>query len=438
MNIGRENEQIEFKESLSQLDKGLRSLSAMLNRSGQGTVYFGVDDNGNVNKKITIGKNTLLEIRNRAKQLIEPQIVLNIVEKMSDEGEVFIAVSANGYDIPYSCDGKFYIRTAASDETITTSLLRKMLVNNTVDIIRQIPSKNQDLTFRKLIGQLTAAGYHVRDNNQFCRYFSLLNEENRFNLMAYLLADENDISMKVAEFSGIDKTKMSSRTEYGNQCLINSVNTVLDYFKALNVTKVDLSEGKRKETALFDYEAFREAWINACLHNSWQEGLPPAVYLFDDRIEVISYGGLTYRLSKEDFYSGVSMPVNRSLLFVFAAVGLAEQTGHGVPKIIESCGKEAFIFSENMITVRIPFRFLPDYVLNRKEKRETTLSENQKIVMKYLADHGFSTLQEAADYVHLSLPGVKKIVAGLQKQGYVKRNGSKKNGRWEVYYKDIL
>ena len=48
VNLGDENETQEFKESLSQLDKGLKSLSAMLNRGYKGTVYFGVKDNGDI------------------------------------------------------------------------------------------------------------------------------------------------------------------------------------------------------------------------------------------------------------------------------------------------------------------------------------------------------------------------------------------------------
>ena len=55
MNLGQENEKQEFKLGLGQLDKGLKSLSAMLNRSGEGTVFFGVDDDGNV-KGLDIGK----------------------------------------------------------------------------------------------------------------------------------------------------------------------------------------------------------------------------------------------------------------------------------------------------------------------------------------------------------------------------------------------
>ena len=77
MNLGKENETQEFKESLSQLDKGLKSLVAMLNRSGAGTVYFGVKDNGDV-KGLDIGKNTLMDIRQKIADLIEPKIVCEI------------------------------------------------------------------------------------------------------------------------------------------------------------------------------------------------------------------------------------------------------------------------------------------------------------------------------------------------------------------------
>lgn len=48
MNFGIENESQEFKGSLAQLDKAIKSLTAMVNKNSRGTVYFGVDDNGNV------------------------------------------------------------------------------------------------------------------------------------------------------------------------------------------------------------------------------------------------------------------------------------------------------------------------------------------------------------------------------------------------------
>lgn len=44
MKLGNENEYQEFKEVCEQLDKGLKSITSMLNKHGSATVYFGVDD----------------------------------------------------------------------------------------------------------------------------------------------------------------------------------------------------------------------------------------------------------------------------------------------------------------------------------------------------------------------------------------------------------
>ena len=73
MNLGMEDETQEFKEGLGQLDKGLKSITAMLNKHGRGTVYFGVKDNGDV-CGLAIGKKTLMDIRNIISSKIEPRI----------------------------------------------------------------------------------------------------------------------------------------------------------------------------------------------------------------------------------------------------------------------------------------------------------------------------------------------------------------------------
>ena len=78
MNLGKENGTTEFKESLGQLDKGIRSLSAMLNRHRGGTVYFGVDDDGNV-IGLDVGNNSLETVRNAVRSLIKPQITPIII-----------------------------------------------------------------------------------------------------------------------------------------------------------------------------------------------------------------------------------------------------------------------------------------------------------------------------------------------------------------------
>ncbi|MCH3976668.1 MAG: putative DNA binding domain-containing protein [Bacilli bacterium] len=431
MNIGKESEFIENKESLGQLDKGLKSLTAMLNRHNSGVVYYGTKDNGDV-IGITVGKNTLQDIRLRIREIIQPRIVSEIEVLYDENKKAFIKVSANGSDKPYSCDGRYFIRVIDSDEQMSNDILRKMLLDGDLDLIKQVESDNQDLSFSQCCSFLAARNLHVKDNEGFKRSYGLLTKNNRLNILAFILSDQFNIPIKVVRFNGTDKSAMSSWTDFGDQCLLLSNYQVFQNIKSLDSSRVELVQGIRKETDLFDLEAFREAWNNACVHNRWVSMLPPSVFVFDDRIEVVSYGAIPYGLTKEGFFEGTSMPTNRALFSLFLAAKLTEQSGHGVPIIKSKYGKEAFSFDNGMIKVTIPFSYVPDFVDRRKneESAVSSLTTKQLLVYKYLISNPQSTLGEVALKTALSLAGVKKIVLMLQKKNLIKRLGSKKNGEW--------
>ena len=310
MNLGREDEFQEFKEGLGQLDKGLKSITAMLNRHNVAIVYFGVDDNGNI-VGLQVGKDTLMDIRNKMRDKIEPRIYPDIKEEKDENGKKYIKVSVTWADIPYSYDGRYYIRNVSSDEQASNEILRKMLASSDADIIRQKTSHKQNLTFKAFFAELSGSGIHPKDSEELYGNYGLLNRDGKFNLNAYLMSDEND---------------------------------------------------------LFDFQSFREAWINACLHNDWNNAIAPSVYMYDDRIEVVSYGGIPYSLSIEGFFSGTSVPVNKSLLTIFMAAKYAEQSGHGVPTIVEKYGCRAFSFDNGMIKVTIPLAFEREEIINRVNK----------------------------------------------------------------------
>ena len=435
MNLGMENEKQEFKLGLGQLDKGLRSLSAMLNRNAEGTVYFGVDDDGTI-QGLDIGKRTLLDIRSRTAELIEPRVILDINELKDEAGKSYIRVHAEGSNIPYSCDGRYYLRTAASDEQIGSDLLRKMLVSGNTDLLMQISSENQILSFKGMIEYLTSKGIHASETKDFFKSFGMVNRGERYNQLAYLLSDQNEMIIKVMRFAGFDKTTVDERMNFSKQSLLLTVQQILEYFKLIDLPqKVDLSTGIRTETPLFDLQSFREAWINACVHNTWTEKIPPAVYIYDNRLEVVSYGGLPYGLSEEGFYAGTSKPVNHRLFNIFITCGFSEQSGHGVPQIVKEYGKEAFSFRDGLLIVTIPFAYEPDHVKARmvKERARDNLTDNQHAVLQYLSDHPRATLQEAATACNLSLGGVKKIVGKLQELRLVERRGAKNKSDWFIH-----
>ena len=61
---------------------------------------------------------------------------------------------------------------------------------------------------------------------------------------------------------------------------------------------------------------------------------------------------------------------------------------------------------------------------------KNSLSENQKAILKILANNGSLSLQEVSDIIGLSLADVKKICLKLQEIGLLERKGSKRDGYW--------
>lgn len=436
MNLGKENELQEFKESLTQLDKGLKSLVAMLNRNGKGTVYFGVTDNGEI-KGITVGEDTLMDIRNKISERIQPKVICEIKELKDENKKSYIMISATGSDIPYSYDGRYFIRNVSADEQVGNELLRKMLASGNIDLITQAPSEKEDLSFAGLCNELRKHGIHASDTQEFRENYGLYNSDGKYNRMAYLLSDQNSLIIKIMRFAGTDKTVVDERAIYKNQSLLVTVSQVLDYFNLLNkFKKVDLEGKTRKETPLFYWQPFREAWINACVHNNWTQYIPPSIYIFDDRIEIVSYGDLPFKLTKEGFFSGKSIPVNERLFRIFIACDHSEQSGHGIPEIVKNYGREAFSFEDGMITVTLPFNFEPDIVRIRKERekklKKQKMTTNQKNVLEYLTQNRYACIQDIVDNCKLSIAGVKKIITKLKDEGYLVREGTLKNPEWVV------
>lgn len=430
----KENEFIEFKESLSQLDKGLKSLSAMLNRNNHGKVYLGVKDDGEV-CGVIIGDNTFQNIRRRVQEMIFPQVVIHI-ETNKFDNKTIIILSAEGSEIPYSFDGRYFIRNVSSDEQAKPQLLRRMLESTDNDLIRNLKSYNQELTFKDFIEYSRMKGLNIiAGETGYLKSKGLYDREGDYNLMAFILSDQSNVSIKVVKFNGLDKTSFSEKNEYGYHCLLNSIDEVLRYFKSFNITKIEVtSSTTRKEQNLFDFESFREAWINACLHNHWSDMVPPSVFIFDDRIEVVSYGDIPFHLSREDFFNGSSLPVNKSLKDIFVSLGLAEQSGHGVPVIVSKYGREAFSFESCMLKVTIPFAFTPDYVSGRKSLAHSIekLTENQYNILLFFSKNTDATQNDAAAEFNISVGGVKKILARLSELNLIERVGSKKKGQWVV------
>lgn len=117
---------------------------------------------------------------------------------------------------------------------------------------------------------------------------------------------------------------------------------------------------------------------------------------FDDNLEIVSYGGIPKNLTKEEFLSGKTEPVNKELMKIFLQCGIVEQSGHGVPIVVRKYGDKAYEFSENMINVIIPFAKAQNETVNATVK----LNETKKEILAQNKANSNITLNELVNILH--------------------------------------
>ena len=425
MNLGNETENIEFKKSISELKEGIISIASMLNKNGHGILYFGVKNDGEIIGQ-EIGGLTLKNISQAIANFIKPQMIPVITVEYLDDKTV-IKIEANCNDKPYSAYGRYYIRSSDEDREIAPNKLKELMNFSYIESITKIEATNQFLTFNQLKGLYLNNGMTLNEET-YKHNLNLLCPNGKYNLMADILSDSNSFSIKIARFAGIDKTSLIKRNEYGYKCLLLSVTQVLDYMEAINDTIVDVTGGIRIERKLFDFSCFREAWLNACLHNKWSRLTPPAVYIYSNRIEIISTGGLPADYSLDDFYIGRSKPVNLELQKIMGQLNYIEQTGHGVPLIVSKYGKQAFDISDNFITVTIPFSESKE--TTKKDTNDISITQNK--VLELIKSNSNLTISQITNTLNLGQTTINNALKQLKKLGYIERIGSNKTGYWKV------
>ena len=97
-------------------------------------------------------------------------------------------------------------------------------------------------------------------------------------------------------------------------------------------------EAEVDRTVAYPYEAMEEAVVNAVYHRSYDDNPEPTkIYLYPDRMEIISYPGPLPGIEKHHLASGGRVPPipsrNRRIGEFLKELRLAEGRGTGLPKI---------------------------------------------------------------------------------------------------------
>ncbi|MBQ8159659.1 MAG: putative DNA binding domain-containing protein, partial [Clostridia bacterium] len=279
---------------------------------------------------------------------ISPSLFFRFAEDMIDGHRVVVLAISASKIVPTAYKDERWIRIGSSKERLKKypeyeAALFRVLHVGLPDLLNT-ESRFKDLHFDQLFLYYELKGIKL-NKRTFKQNLELLTPNGKYNMLAQLLSDNPHIPIRFAVFNGKDKAStMYAVREFGNMCIVMSLDKVLDFGDTLNVPQADERDRKveRKEVPLFSKTAFSEAVINAFVHNFWLNGDAPMFTAYEDRIEIISLGSLPPGQTKEGFFSGLSIPVNKKLSEIFLQLHISEKSGRGVPKIVREYGQHVF------------------------------------------------------------------------------------------------
>lgn len=415
----RECKSLEFKESVT--NSFLKTVSAFANHNG-GVILFGVNDAGEpVGLPDPVA--ACLDIENKVNDTITPRPSYSL--DIHSAGAVVELRVEKGPFKPYRYRSKAYKRSDSSTMEVDGVELNRLILEGKNMGFEELPAHEQELSFTYL-GEALAARMGLDEfNRDTLRTLGLLSGEG-YNNAAAILADENDFpGIDLAQF-GDSINVIRRRTTTKGRSILREFNEAMQMFEDIYCYE-EISGPERISVDQVPKEAFREALANALVHRTWD--VPPNVRIsmFDDRIEVVSPGGLPSGITQKEYLSG-KIPLQRNPLIanVFFRLGIIEAFGTGVLRIknaySNSLEQPIFNVGDNHISVTLPVR-----------KTDLGLKADEQLVFDLLSVARPIAAGELTNKVGFSRSKLTSILKGLMARNLVGAVGA---GRGRKYIRN--
>lgn len=415
----RETRTTEFKERIT--NTFLKTVSAFSNYDG-GAIFFGIDDNGNITGVSDV-KQACLDIENKINDSITPQPDYKL-ELQNNDKTIKLTVKS-GLQKPYLYKSKAYKRNDTATIEVDTLELSRLILEGKNISFEELPCEDQELTFDILCQKLKESIQIDTFNQDTLKTLNLYNSTIGYNNAAGILADKN-------HFPGIDMVKFGEnisvihkRATFDNRSVLAVYEKALEVFKDYYQYE-EIEGANRKKIERIPEAAFREAIANALIHRAWDVESQIRVLMFDNRIEIISPGGLPSGITEDEYLSGkLSVLRNRNLANVFYRLGFVEIFGTGITRIKqlyeEGLRQPDFEVSENTIKMVLP-------VL----EKNLNLTEDERKIYVILSKTMLKSISEIAPYVPFGKSKTTQLLKEMNKKGVVKIEGRGRGTKYMV------
>ena len=415
----RETRTMEFKETIT--NTFLKTVSAFSNYDG-GVILFGVDDEGN-SKGLSDVKQSCLDIENKINDSISPQPDYKLETQNNDK--IIKLTVQSGAQKPYLYRSKAYKRNDTATIEVDTQEFSRLVLEGKNIRFEELPCKDQNLTFQILQRKLKEHIQIETFSQDTLKTLNLYDNANGYNNAAGLLADQN-------HFPGIDMVRfgenisiIQKRVTFENRSILEVYEKAIEIFRDYYQYE-EIKGADRKKIEKIPEAAFREAIANGLIHRIWDVESQIRVLMFDDRIEIVSPGGLPSGITEEEYLAGkLSVLRNRNLANVFYRLGFVEIFGTGITRIkqlyAEGLIKPDFEVSENAIKIVLPIF-----------EKNADLTEDEIVIYKLLSKTMLKPISEVAPYVPFGKSKTTKLLKEMCQKGVITVEGKGKGTKYII------
>lgn len=429
-----ENNNTEFKREF--VDEVKKTVIAFANTAG-GKIYIGVDDDGSA-VGVSDPDDVMLKCSNAIRDAIRPDITTFVnysVETIANKQVVVIDVQ-RGTSIPYYLESKgirpagVYVRQGALSVPASETAILKMIKETDGDKYENARSIQQELTFNSAKKEFETDS--VSFNEQTMRTLKLISDDGVYTNLGLLLSDQCPHTIKAAVFEGTNKFVFKDRAEF-NGSLLEQINSAYEYINRYNRTRSEFEGIHRIDIRDYPVEAIREALLNSVVHRDYAFSASILISIFDDRIEIVSIGGLVRGITKDEIFMGLSVQRNEALANVFYRLNLIEAFGTGIPKIFRLY--EGFNVKPSIETSDNAFKIILPNTVSAKEmisvaKPKRSLTDDD--ILQAFRRTGVVTRSGIEEYANISQAGASRIVRRLLDEGKITKIGNGKSSRYII------
>lgn len=431
-----ESESVELKSKV--IGDICKEVIAFANTSG-GTLYIGVEDDGNV-VGVEDSDKAILQLNNMIRDSIKPDVTMFVnYETIKAESKAVIAVTVQrGVDRPYYLGSKglkssgVYVRNGTSTDPASDAAIRMMIKESDGDSFESMRSLNQDLTFMAAEAQFDKR--KIRFDKSKMQTLGIISQDGVYSNVGLLLSDQCGHTVKTALFSGKDKNNFQDRREFGGS-LFQQMEDVYSYLDMKNRNKADFEGLYRIDTRDYPENAVREALLNSLVHRDYSFSASTLISMYDDRLEFVSVGGLPAGIDLEDIMLGLSVCRNPKLAAVFYRLELIEAYGTGMPKIMEAYDnsevKPEIKVTNHAFKITLPNRNF----INKADAVRSNVNipaTNEERILELINSAGYIIRSDVDKMLNISQSTSNRILKRMISEGLIYQEGS---GRTTKYRK---